>query len=291
MEYFEALNKDETLSDYSVSQPSAVFKALLDWTTESDASTMSEYMLKFQDETDKILIHYKEIGVVAGTEMFTRFITKPLLNSVAKDFNDWKKLVQEEGNSILDKFSGFRDQSANVGVKFLKDGMVILVHSYSRVVMALLKKARKNQIRFKVIVTECFTPYDGKRIIKSLREAGIACVLIPDAAVGFNMDKIDAVFVGAEGVVQNGGIINQIGTYQIAVLASYANVPLYVVAESFKFVHRFPLYQSDLPNKDYELRFVEESDAQEEVILPLITLGLFTIGGLYSSLPNITFIY
>jgi translation initiation factor eIF-2B subunit alpha len=265
MEFFKALIKDETVSDYSVSQPIAVFKAMLIWTEESDASTMSEYMLKFKDEKLKILQNYKEIGVVAGTEMFTRFITKPHLNSVANDFSDWKKVVVEDGNSILDKFSSFRMQAASTGVKFLKDGMVILVHSYSRVVMALLKEAWKNHIRFKVIVTECFIPYDGKRIVKALRDAGISCVLIPDAAVGFNMDKVDAVFVGAEGVVQNGGIINQIGTYQIAVMASYANVPLYVVAESFKFVHRFPLYQSDLPNKDYELKFLEEPDVEIEV--------------------------
>jgi translation initiation factor eIF-2B subunit alpha len=267
MEQFKALIKDETVNDYSVSQPIAVFKALLTWTAESDASTMSEYMLKFKKETLNILDNEKEIGVVAGTEMFTRFITKPLLNSVANDFNDWKKLVAEEGHGILSKFSGFRTQAANVGLKFLKDGMVILVHSYSRVVMALLKQAWKNQIRFKVIVTECFIPYDGNRIIKSLRNAGISCVLVPDAAVGFNLDHIDAVFVGAEGVVQNGGIINQIGTFQIAILASYANVPLYVVAESFKFVHRFPLYQSDLPNKDYQLKFLQDPESETEVSL------------------------
>ena len=51
MEYFKTLTRDEASSDYSVSQPSAVFKALLTWTAESDASTMSEYMLKFKDET------------------------------------------------------------------------------------------------------------------------------------------------------------------------------------------------------------------------------------------------
>ena len=274
MEYFKSLIRDEACNDISDSQPSAVFKALLKWTTESDASTMSEYMLKFKAEMEKILLNHHQIGVVAGTEMFTRFITKPILSSVETDFVDWKNLAAEEGRLVLEKISGFRSQAANVGVKFIKDGMVILVHSYSRVVMALLKKARENQIRFKVIVTECFTPYDGKRIIKSLRNAGISCVLIPDAAVGFNMDNVDAVFVGAEGVVQNGGIINQIGTYQIAVLASYTNVPLYVVAESFKFVHRFPLCQSDLPNKDYQLKFLEEPDAEIKVIIFVIIFRL-----------------
>ena len=80
--------------------------------------------------------------------------------------------------------------------------------------------------------------------------------LIPDPAVAYLMDSIDLVLVGAEGVTQNGGIINQVplfilkqkvGTYQIAILAQQANKPFHVIAESYKFVQLFPLAQSDLP--------------------------------------------
>lgn len=78
------------------------------------------------------------------------------------------------------------------------------------------------------------------------------------------MEKVDLVIVGAEGVVESGGIINkvsrtqcvyvlsititQIGTYQIAVMAKALNKPFYVVAESFKFVRLFPLKQDDVRN-------------------------------------------
>lgn len=61
------------------------------------------------------------------------------------------------------------------------------------------------------------------------------------------MEKIDMVLVGAEGVVENGGIINQVGTYTIAVMARAAEKPVYAVAESYKFVREFPLHQYDLP--------------------------------------------
>jgi len=36
--------------------------------------------------------------------------------------------------------------------------------------------------------------------------------------------------VGAEGVVENGGVINKLGTYQIAVCAQALNKPFYVAA-------------------------------------------------------------
>ena len=45
---------------------------------------------------------------------------------------------------------------------------------------------------------------------------------------------MDLVLVGAEGVVENGGVINKLGTYQIALAAAAHNTPFYVAAESYK---------------------------------------------------------
>jgi len=42
------------------------------------------------------------------------------------------------------------------------------------------------------------------------------------------------VLAGAEGVVENGGVINKLGTYQIAVCARAHNKPVYIAAESYK---------------------------------------------------------
>ncbi len=51
------------------------------------------------------------------------------------------------------------------------------------------------------------------------------------------------VVVGAEAVVENGGIVNKLGTYQIAVCAKACNKPFYVAAESYKFCRIYPLNQ------------------------------------------------
>ena len=45
---------------------------------------------------------------------------------------------------------------------------------------------------------------------------------------------MDLVLLGAEGVVENGGVINKLGTYQIALAAAAHNTPFYVAAESYK---------------------------------------------------------
>ena len=64
-----------------------------------------------------------------------------------------------------------------------------------------------------------------------------------DSSVGLVMSQgqIDCVFVGAEAVLENGGIVNRIGTLTIALCAKAYNKPFYVFAESLKFLKRFPL--------------------------------------------------
>lgn len=46
--------------------------------------------------------------------------------------------------------------------------------------------------------------------------------------------SVDLVLLGAEGVVENGGIINKLGTLNIALAAAAHNKPVYVAAESYK---------------------------------------------------------
>lgn len=62
------------------------------------------------------------------------------------------------------------------------------------------------------------------------------------------MNQVDCVFVGAEAVLENGGIANRVGTFTIALCAKAYNKPFYVFAESLKFLKFFPLHQRDVLN-------------------------------------------
>ena len=46
--------------------------------------------------------------------------------------------------------------------------------------------------------------------IEVLQKEDIPCTLLVDTAAAYIMEKIDFVLVGAEGVVENGGLINQV---------------------------------------------------------------------------------
>lgn len=76
--------------------------------------------------------------------------------------------------------------------------------------MALLVAAAKHHRRFTVLVTEARPTAKGHEAAERMREHGIQAKVILDSAVGYYIDKVDFVLVGAEGVVENGGIINQV---------------------------------------------------------------------------------
>jgi translation initiation factor eIF-2B subunit alpha len=61
--------------------------------------------------------------------------------------------------------------------------------------------------------------------------AGIPCTVVLDSAVSYVMDKVDFVLVGSEAVVESGGLINAVGSNQIAIIAKAFNKPFYALAE------------------------------------------------------------
>lgn len=159
----------------------------------------------------------------------------------------------------------------------MRDGATVLTNGGSRVVGALLKSAADSGsggVRFRVIYvlssaslnidpakSASETDTEGQSIVRDLRAKSVPVATIPESAVAYSLGKVDMVIVGAEGVVENGGIISRLGTYQIGLLAKAAGKPFYVVAESHKFVRLYPLSQYDLP---IEQKVIEFSTAVDE---------------------------
>lgn len=65
-----------------------------------------------------------------------------------------------------------------------------------------------------------------------LKQLGIPYRIVTDSMAGSLMaaEQVDAVWVGADRIAVNGDVANKIGTYSLAVLARYHNIPFYVAA-------------------------------------------------------------
>ena len=61
-----------------------------------------------------------------------------------------------------------------------------------------------------VLVCEARTDDIGYTTAKRLQDAGIPVTVIMDNAVAYFMETVDLVLLGAEGIVENGGVINKV---------------------------------------------------------------------------------
>ncbi len=70
-----------------------------------------------------------------------------------------------------------------------------------------------------------------------LNQAGVPVTVCTDSMAGSLMraGEINAVIVGADRIASNGDVANKIGTYPLAVLARYHNIPFYVAAPTNTF--------------------------------------------------------
>ncbi|RXN24558.1 translation initiation factor eIF-2B subunit alpha [Labeo rohita] len=243
VDYFRAQIRE----DPDVASAVAAIRSLLEFLKRDQ----SETILGLRENMTKAIHRLEEtdssVAVSSGGELFLRFISLTSLEH--PDLSQCRNVMIERGELFLKKISLSRGKVGKLCHTFIKDGAKILTHSSSRVVLKVLENAAADNKRFTVYVTESQPDSAGELMAQKLRKLNIPVTVVLDAAVGYIMEKVDLVIVGAEGVVESGGVINKIGTYQMAVCSKAHNKPFYVVAESFKFVRLYPLNQQDVPDR------------------------------------------
>lgn len=283
--YHRLLDEDPDLT-----MPVAAIGALVELLAHSRASTISETL----DLVERATAHLKQqtanpISLSAGTDLFQRYLINALQRQAvtggaggrpAWDLHSIRTYLIKNGRLFVARAKASRDKIADFGRHFVRDGTTVLTNGRSRVVGALLRSAAdsrdRSSVRFRVIYvlggsngakgsttttatkqnqTSSSSSPEGADIVQTLRRHGVPVAAISEGSVAYAMGIVDMVIVGAEGVVENGGVISRLGTYQIALLARAARTPFYVVAESHKFVRLYPLGQYDLPIDQKVLQF------------------------------------
>ncbi|KAJ8979922.1 hypothetical protein NQ317_003664 [Molorchus minor] len=232
--------------DEDVSVGVAAIRTLMEIIKHSKSETVQELEATLKDGIQVMKSsNYPVAAVNSGCELFLRFITLAVLDT--RTFEECKAIMLNRGHIFIKKLDEARGKIVKLAAKFIGDGCKVLTHSRSRVVLQTLRKAHKQTKNFEVFVTISAPDNSGKRMCKDLEAEGIPCTLILDSAVGYIMDQVHFIMVGAECVVESGGIVNKVGNYTMAICAKEMKKPFYVLTESFKFTRLFPLGQQDLP--------------------------------------------
>ncbi|MFA5365469.1 MAG: S-methyl-5-thioribose-1-phosphate isomerase [Candidatus Bathyarchaeia archaeon] len=126
------------------------------------------------------------------------------------------------------------------GAQLIEDGDVVLTHcnagSLATVdygtALGVIRGAIESGKKVKVIACETRPRLQGAKLTcYELMRDKIPVTLISDTMVGYVMSQglVDKVVVGADRIVRD-AVLNKIGTYNVAVLASAHDIPFYVAA-------------------------------------------------------------
>ncbi|KMT04741.1 hypothetical protein BVRB_7g169220 [Beta vulgaris subsp. vulgaris] len=224
----------------------AAIRALAFVIRSSNATTMMELEIELKKASDSLKSwDATSISLTAACDLFMRYVTRTSALEY-EDFNSARSRLIERAEKFGEISYKARRIISMLSQDFIFDGCTILIHGFSRVVLEVLKTAAQNKKSFRVLCTEGRPDRTGLRFSNEMAKLDIPVKLLIDSAVAYSMDDVDMVFVGADGVVESGGIINMMGTYQIALVAHSLNKPVYVAAESYKFARLYPLDQKDM---------------------------------------------
>ncbi|KAL9022487.1 MAG: hypothetical protein Q9185_000394 [Variospora sp. 1 TL-2023] len=196
-------------------------------------------------------------------------------------FQATRERLLSSGRLFVERAGQARALIAETARKLVKNrGDTVLTTGRSRCVVAALEAAAEvGTGSFRVVYVRSSSSSssssssapddddDDADIIRRLRaKPGVQVAVIRPEAVAYclGQEAVTAVMVGAEGVVENGGVVSALGTLQLAMLARSARKPLYVLAESHKFVRLYPLGQRDLPVRQTVVEFKGTDDDDDD---------------------------
>lgn len=144
---------------------------------------------------------------------------------------------------ILNHFDKSQEAINKHVLKMIKSGDVIFTHCHSTNVSKALIHAKKKGKKFIVYNTETRPLYQGRKTAKELGKAGIKVTMFADSGFGTALTKeqdtkkATKIFLGADALTEK-GVINKIGSENIARIARLEKIPFYIIADSWKFTKK-----------------------------------------------------
>jgi methylthioribose-1-phosphate isomerase len=161
--------------------------------------------------------------------------------SVESDPAGLKRLLVDEAALMEQEDRALCERIGAAGRGLIEDGDVVLTHCNAGglatagygTALGVIRAAFEEGKKIQVIADETRPLNQGARITAwELMKLGVPVTLIPDNTAGAIMQRgeIQKVIVGADRIAANGDAANKIGTYSVAVLAAYHDIPFYVAA-------------------------------------------------------------
>ena len=152
-----------------------------------------------------------------------------------------QETLEREAINIFEEDLAANRRMGELGAELFPQNAVILTHCNTGslatsgwgTALGVIRTAYEQGKVKKVLVDETRPYLQGARLTAwELKKDGIPYELITDnmAAHMMKTEKVDAAIVGSDRISAQGDVANKIGTYGVAVLCKYHNIPFYAAA-------------------------------------------------------------
>lgn len=128
-------------------------------------------------------------------------------------------------NALISSFQSFIDN-------YKEKAPNIMLISYSTTIIKCLKQITAKDFSFYIL--EARPLLEGRRTAEIL-SLDFDTHLITDSSMGKFIKSVDIVLLGIDSIMQDGSIVNKIGSYPLACIAANNNKKVYAVGDSYKY--------------------------------------------------------
>jgi methylthioribose-1-phosphate isomerase len=202
-------------------------------------------------ELDRVRRDFKEICDIMRRTRPTAVNLFWAIEKMERNFESLASMtnnVDEIVNGMIDSAKKIYNDDIEIcraigfqGRDVIKDGMNVLTHCNAGALatagygtaLGVIRAAVEQGKKIHVYSDETRPFLQGARLtVWELMKDNIDCTLLSDNMSGSLMakGKVNVVIVGADRIAANGDAANKVGTYSVAVLAKYHNIPMYFAA-------------------------------------------------------------
>ncbi|ODV64320.1 translation initiation factor eIF2B subunit delta [Ascoidea rubescens DSM 1968] len=186
----------------------------------------------------------------------------PIENSIDSQIDFKNQISEKIDDFIKNKIYLPQNLIINDAKKHISNDSIILTYGNSKVLNNLFIHCHNIEKKeFKLIIVDSRPLFEGKTLLNNLINSGfkrenLSYIFINAISTILNTNKIDAVFLGAHGILSNGTLYSRVGTAMCSLVSHKRNVPIIVCCESLKFTDKIQLdslTQNEINDNDYLL--------------------------------------
>ena len=201
-------------------------------TQKEKLKTKRELLARYKDLKKQMLALKPTMGTIHNS---SNIVLSVYEENKDRDLETIKRKVIKVCDNIIANSYEAVERLAEVGANLIKDGSVIMMHSYSSTLMAIFIKAAEQGKKYTVICTESRPLRESRKAVHYLQEWDEKVIYITDAEAYEFMPMADLIIVGADCLASNGSIANKMCTATLSALAKLCKKPFYFASELYKY--------------------------------------------------------